>query len=99
MPVPRLARFVGAHLVEGGLVRGLVALYRNLRRHASHREGAAAVAGLDQLQRVSGEEGLIHGHRRPVRSEPLARAAEALYVGEDIIPPTAIQADDVLPQR
>ena len=67
MAVARLALLVGADLGEGGRIRRLVALDRDLGGHAAHREGAAAVAGLDQLERISGEEGLIHRHRRAVR--------------------------------
>ncbi len=55
-----LALLVGAHLGEGGLVGGRVVLHRDLRRHAAHGEGAAAVAGLDQQQRIGGEEGRAH---------------------------------------
>ena len=67
--VARLALLVGAHLGEGRLVGARVALDRDLRRHAAHGEGAAAVAGLDQLQRIGVEERLTHRHHRPVRRE------------------------------
>ena len=77
MAVARLAFLVGADLGEGGVVRRLVALDRNLRRHAAHREGAAAVAGLDQLQRISGEEGLIHRHRGAIGSQAVRRSGRA----------------------
>ena len=66
MAIARLALLVGAHLGEGGLVGGGVALDRDLRGHAAHREGAAAVAGLDQQQRIGVEERLAHRHHRAV---------------------------------
>ena len=58
--VAGLALLVGAHLGEGGLVGARVALDRDLRRHAAHGEGAAAVAGLDQQQRIGVQERLAH---------------------------------------
>jgi hypothetical protein len=42
------AQFVGADFCHGGFVRRIVALDRNLRGHAAHRERTAAMAGLDQ---------------------------------------------------
>jgi hypothetical protein len=62
-----LALLVGLDLGEGGLVGGVVALDRDLGRHAAHGEGAATVAGLDQLQRIGAQEGLAHHHGRAVR--------------------------------
>ena len=99
MAVGHFAQLVGADLVERGLVGRLVALDRDEGRHAAHGEGAAAVAGGDQAQRVGGEEGLIHGHRRAVGSQPVGRAAEALDVGENIVPAAAVEADDIVAKR
>jgi cysteine desulfuration protein SufE len=42
-PVSEFAGDSDAHIV-----RGLVALHRDLRRHAAHREGAALMAGLHE---------------------------------------------------
>ena len=41
-----LAQLVGAHLVERRVVGGRVVLDRDLRGHAAHGVGAAAMAGL-----------------------------------------------------
>ena len=82
MAVADLAQLVGADLVERGGIGGLVALDRDEGRHAAHGEGAAAVAGGDQPQRVGGEEGLIHGHGGAVGSQPLRRAAEPLDIAK-----------------
>ena len=60
--VADFAQLVGADFLKRARVRGLVALDRDEGRHAAHREGAAAVAGCDQPQRVSRKERLIHGH-------------------------------------
>ena len=51
--VRRLALLVGLHLRERLVVGGRVVLHRDLRRHAAHRVDVAAVAGLDQQQRVA----------------------------------------------
>ena len=99
MPVAHFAQFVGAHLVHRGAVRLLVALHRDEGRHAAHREGAAAMAGIDQPQRVGCEERLIHRHRRPVGRQPVGASAEPLDRREDIIPAAAVQPDDILSQR
>ena len=77
MAVARLALLVGAHLGEGRLVRGLVALDRDLRRHAAHGEGAAAVAGLDEQERIGVEERLAHRHLPTVGREEGLVLAEA----------------------
>ena len=62
--VAGLALLVGADLGERRLVGFGVALDRDLRRHAAHGEGAAAVAGLDEQQRIGVEERLAHRHFR-----------------------------------
>ena len=46
--VARLAFLVGDDARDRGGVGGFVALDRDRRRHAAHREGAATVAGVDQ---------------------------------------------------
>ena len=76
-PLPTSRSLSARTLSSAACVRGLVALDRDEGRHAAHREGAAAVAGRDQPQRVSGEEGLIHGHQRAVGGQPVGRAAAA----------------------
>ncbi len=96
--VGRLALLVGPDPREGGLVGGGVALDRDLGRHTAHGEGAAAVAGLDQLQRIGAQEGLGHGHHGPVGRQELGPAAEPLDEGEDVVPASAVQADDVVLQ-
>ena len=70
---------------------------RDLRRHAAHGEGAAAVAGLDEQQRIGGEESLdpsTMAERSGVRK--LGLFAEPLDEGEDVVPAAAIEADDVV---
>ena len=67
----RLALLVGAHLGEGGLVDRRVLAVGNLRRHAAHGEGAAAVAGLDEELRIGLEEGLAHHHLAAVGQQEL----------------------------
>ena len=94
--VADLALLVGGDAVEGGGVGGFVVLDRDRRRHPAHRMRPAAVAGGDQAQRISREEGAIHGHRRAVGDEPLGRPAEALDEAEDIVPAAAIEPDDMV---
>ena len=96
MAVGGLALLVGAHLGEGGLVGGRVVLHRDLRRHAAHRECAAAVAGLDQQQRIGGEEVRPHRHGRAVGREEARVLAQPLDEREDVVPAAAVQADDVV---
>ena len=64
-----LALLVGAHLGEGDLVDLRVASIGNLRGHAAHGEGAAAVAGLDEEFRIGLEEGLAHDHLAAIGQE------------------------------
>ena len=45
--VGRFAFLVRAHFGERLLVRRRIVLYRDLRRHSAHREGAAAMTRLD----------------------------------------------------
>src|SRR3546814_10241472 len=54
------------------------------------------MAGLDKLQRVGGEERLIHRHRRPVRRDPFGAAPQPFDIGENIVPAAAIEADGIL---
>ncbi len=98
MAVGGFAFLVGADLVEGRLVRRLVAFDRNLRGHAAHREGAALVAGLYQQQRIGIEEGIAHHDLRAVRQDEVRVFAEALDVAEDVVPAAAIEAGDVVLQ-
>lgn len=49
---PDLSEFVGLDAVERGLCLWAPSLDRDLRRHAAHREGAAAVARVDQQAHV-----------------------------------------------
>ena len=80
MAVADFAFLVGADLGQCGIVGGGIVLDRDLRRHPAHGMGAAAVAGVDQAQRISGEEGLIHGHRRAVGGQPLGLRPMRLMV-------------------
>ena len=98
--VAGLALLVGAHLGEGGLVGRRIVLDRDLRRHAAHRERAAAVAGLDQ--QLANRPA---GRRRPSPPAPrsgsthsglLARAV--LMKREDVVPAAAVQPGDVVAQ-
>ena len=99
MAVAHLTLLVGTDLGKCGVVSGGIVLDRDLRRHPAHRVGSAAVAGVDQAQRVSRQERLIHGHRRAVGGEPIVAPADALDGREDIIPAAAVEPDDMGPQR
>ena len=58
----------------------------------------AAVADLDHMQRIGAHEGHGHGHRRAVGEHGGGVLAVGLDVAEDIVPASAIEADDILPQ-
>ncbi|CAH1668847.1 hypothetical protein CHELA40_13198 [Chelatococcus asaccharovorans] len=96
--VAGLALLVGAHLGEGGLVGGRIVLHRDLRRHAAHGEGAAAVAGLDQEQRIGAQEGLAHHHRAAIRREEVGVLAQTLDEGKDVVPAAAVEAGHMVAQ-
>src|SRR5438094_790242 len=67
MPLANLAQFVGAHFVDGLLVSVRVVLDGNLRRHASHRKRAAAMAGLDEELRIRPQERCFHRYLATIR--------------------------------
>src|SRR5215218_4699800 len=93
--VLRLALLVLSHLVVGELRPfGVIAAW-DLGRHPPHRVRAALVAGLDGEKRVSAHERDRHGHRVAVREEHVL-FAELLDVGEDVVPPAAVEARGVL---
>src|ERR671912_1679565 len=93
--VLRLALLILAHLVVGELSPlGVIAAW-DLGRHPPHRVRAALVAGLDGKQRVGAHERDRHGHRVAVREEHVL-FAELLDVGEDVVPPAAVETGGVL---
>ena len=96
VPFAHLAQLVGAHLVHRlGVGVGIV-LDRNLRRHAAHREGAAAVAGLDQQLRVGPQERRLHRHLPAIRHDERRVVLQRLDRAEDVVPPAAVEPDDVI---
>src|SRR5271170_2021534 len=98
MAIAGLALLVRADLRKRGLVRRRIALDRNLRGHAAHRERAATMAGLDQQQGISLEERLAHRHVGAIGRQKGRVFAKALDERENIIPAAAVEADDVVPQ-
>ncbi len=84
------ALLVGTNFGQRGVVGRGIILDRDLRRHPAHRMRAAAVAGVDQPQRIRREERLIHGHRRAIGGQPLGVATNALDGRKDVIPAAAI---------
>ncbi len=86
MALGDLALLVGADLGESRLVGGGIALDRDLRRHAAHREGAAAVAGLHQQGGVGAEERLAHHHLAAVGQDVVRAFGEFLDEGKNVIP-------------
>ena len=93
-----LALLVGAHLGEGDAVDLLVAPVGDLRRHAAHGEGAAAVAGPDQQLRIGVEEGPAHDHLAAVGQQVFRLVPERLDEGEDVVPAAAVEAGHVVAQ-
>ena len=94
-----LAQLVGAHPLHRKGVGLVVALDRDLRGHAAHRMRTAAVAGLDQQFRVGLQERLGHRHLATLRQHLVGVAAQRLQPAEDVVPATAVQADDAAAQR
>ena len=97
-PSPASRSLSSRTLAEGQGVGLGVVLDRDLRGHASHRVGAAAVAGLDRKLRVRPHEMRGHRHQRPVGQHELGPVAELLDEAEDVIPAPAVEADDVVAQ-
>jgi hypothetical protein len=98
MAVAGFALLVGLDLGEGGGIGLGVVLDRDLRRHAAHGEGAAAMAGLDQQQRIGAEKSLGHHDLRTVGQDEGLVAGELLDEGEDVVPAAAVQAGHVVAQ-
>ncbi len=96
--VAGLAFLVGAHLGDRRVVRRRIALDRDLRGHAAHRERAAAMRRLDQQLRVRAQEVRRHRHLPAVRQHLVRVAAELLDEAEDVVPAPAVEADDVVAQ-
>src|SRR5215218_10008573 len=97
MAVLRLALLVLAHLVVGEFRPFWVVAAWDLGCHPPHRVRAALVAGLDGKQRVGAHERNGHRHRVAVREEHVV-IAKLLDVGEDVVPPAAVEASGVLAQ-
>ena len=92
--VAGLALLVGAHARERLVVRRGVVLDRDLRRHAAHRESAAAMAALDHELRVRAQEMRGHRHAAAVGQHELRPVAEFLDEAEDVVPAAAVEPDD-----
>ena len=67
-------------------------------RHAAHRVGAAAVAGLDQQLGVGAHERHGHRHLRAVGQHELGPLPEALDRAEDVVPAAGVQPRGVVAQ-
>src|SRR5215211_7442802 len=94
MTVLRLALLVLAHFVVGELGPfGIVAAW-DLGRHPPHRVRTAPVAGLDGKQRIGADVLDRIRHRVAGREEHVV-FAELLDVGEDVVPPAAVEAGGV----
>src|SRR5215203_4825417 len=92
-----LALLVFPHLVVGELRPLGVVGAGDLGRHPPHGVRAALVAGLYGQERVGAHERDGHGHRVTVGEEHVL-LAELLDVGEDVVPPSAVQARGVFAQ-
>ena len=96
--VRRLAALVGLDLRERGAVELGVTLDRNLRGHATHGVGAAAVAGLNQGQAVALEEVRLHRDAEAIGEHEVRATAELLDEREDVVPAAAVEPRAVLAQ-
>src|SRR5262249_20444194 len=83
---------------DGGVVRGRVVLDGNLRRHATHGGRAAAVAGLDQRQRIGAQERRSHGDLAAGGENDVLVGAGLLDGGEDVVPAADVEAGRVILQ-
>src|SRR5690606_4001276 len=80
------------------LVRCFIAAYRDERRHPAHGERAPFVGCLNQKLRIRTQEMRLHRHLRTIRENPIGVLIEGFDKAEDIIPPSAIEAYDMVAQ-
>src|SRR5579875_1245658 len=93
-----LALLVGAHALERLGIRLRVAPVRDLRGHAAHRKGAAAMARPDEQQRVRAQERLAHHDLRAVGEHVGRVRAQLLDERKHVVPAPAVEPHDVLAQ-
>ncbi len=98
MAIAGFPLLVVAHLGDGGVIGFGVVLNRDLRRHAAHGKGAAAVAGADQFLAVAVQEVHGHGDLAAVGQGEVRPVPEALYEAENIVPAAAVEAGHVVPE-
>ena len=97
-PAPASRALSSRDRVDGPLVGLRVAAGRDQRRHAAHRERAAAVAGGDQQLGVGAHERHRHLHVGPVRQHELGPVAERLDHREDVVPAAGVEPVRVVAQ-
>ena len=93
-----LAQLVGADVLHGLVVGGLVVLDGDLGSHAAHGVDAALVAGLDEELDVGIHEGDGHGDGRAVGEDKVGVVAELLDDAEDVVPAAAVETGGVVAQ-
>ena len=93
-----LALLVAAHLSCGGFVGFDISLDRDLRCHAAHGVGSAAVAGLYQEPAIGPHQRLGHADITAIRQHHVGPIAELLDDAENIVPTAAIEANDMIEQ-
>ena len=90
------AELIGADVLHGLVVGGLVVLDGDLGRHAAHGVDAALVAGLDEELDVGVHEGDGHGDGGAVGEDKVGVVAELLDDAEDVVPAAAVEARGVV---
>ena len=94
----RFALFVGAHFRQRIFIGHRIVTIGNLCGHAAHGQNAAPVAGLNQARGVTVEERCAHADLAAFGQHETGLPVQGFDGGEDVIPASAIQADDACAQ-
>ena len=89
MAVLGLTDFILTHLFKRPVIFSGVVFDGDLRGHAAHGMRTAAVAGLDDKQRIGVHAATRHGDLVPVRENIAGDISEALDKAENVVPAAA----------
>lgn len=98
MASAHLTQLIRPHPFHGLVIRLLVVLDGDLRRHTTHSMDTTLVTRLDEQLDIGIHERHRHGDRAAIRQHKVAVLAELLDGAEDIIPAAAVETRAVVTQ-
>lgn len=98
MTVIGFQRFIRFNFCQH-LIVALSVFAGDKRRHTAHRKGTAFMTGFNQQTRVGAEERLIHRYHLTIGQNTIRVILEGFDVAENVIPTTAVEADNMVTQR